>query len=69
MTLFENSHDFDLGDVNHDGALTIGDVTALINRLLSGAGGCDICCDVNGNDRIDIGDVTTLVNILLQGHH
>ncbi len=69
VTLFENSHDFDLGDVNHDGALTIGDVTALINRLLSGAGGCDICCDVNGNDRIDIGDVTTLVNILLQGHH
>jgi len=68
VTLFENSHDFDLGDVNHDGALTIGDVTELINRLLSGAGGCDICCDVNGNERIDIGDVTALVSILLQGH-
>ncbi len=67
VTLFENSHCFDLGDVNHDGAVTVADVTTLINRVLSGTGGCDICGDVNGDERIDIGDITGLINIVLRG--
>ena len=65
VTLFENGHGYDVGDVNHDGRVNIGDVTALINRLLSGTGGCDICADVNGDENINIGDVTALINYLL----
>ena len=68
VTLFENSHSFAVGDVNHDGAVTIADVTGLINRLLNQTDGCDVCCDVNGDGRIDIGDVTELIATLLRGH-
>ncbi len=53
--------------MNHDGAVTVADVTTLINRVLSGTGGCDICGDVNGDERIDIGDITGLINIVLRG--
>ena len=69
VTLFENGHGYETGDVNHDGAVTISDVTALINRLLSGEGGCDICSDVNGDGRVDISDVIALINKLLQDQH
>ena len=68
VTLFENGHNFDRGDVNHDGAVTISDVTELINRMLFGTGGCDICCDVNDDGSVTISDVTELINILLIGH-
>ena len=68
VTLFENSHNFELGDVNHDGAINIGDVTDLINRLLRHTGACDICGDVNGDNAINICDVTALINRLLSGH-
>ena len=66
VTLFQNGHDFTLGDVNHDGRLSIGDVTALIGYLLgSSEDVCDICADVNEDTFININDVTTLINILL----
>ena len=68
VTLFENGHGYDLGDVNHDGKVNISDVTDLINRLLSGNGGCDICADVNGDNAININDVTDLINLLLRAH-
>ena len=68
VTLFENGHGYDLGDVNHDGKVNISDVTDLINRLLSGNGGCDICADVNGDNAINISDVTDLINLLLRAH-
>lgn len=68
VTLFENEHTFDLGDVNHDGKVNISDVTELINRLLSGDGGCPICADVDKDGRISISDVTELINILLSHH-
>ena len=56
-----------LGDVNRDNAVTISDVTALINYLLTGdeanlnleAGDCD------GNDTLNIKDVTLIINYLL----
>lgn len=56
------------GDVNHDGDVTIADVTALVNIIL----GKDTegvydheAADVNDDDEITIADVTALVNIIL----
>lgn len=65
--LAEPEHGFDPGDVNHDGKLSIADVTLLINYLLTDdpSNVCLICCDVNGDNKIAIGDVTALINLLL----
>lgn len=58
------------GDVDNDGEVSIADVTALINALLTGnweglnAGNAD--CDQNGEAAI--ADVTTLINYLLTGN-
>ena len=55
------------GDVDNNGEVKIGDVTALINYLLSGDGSAinlqAADCDQNG--EIKIGDVTALINYLL----
>ena len=58
-----------LGDVNMDGKLSIGDVTALISYLLSGSSeGIDlVAADVNTDGKINIGDVTALISLLLSG--
>jgi len=57
------------GDVNGDGQVKIGDVTALINYLLSGdATGVNVqAADCDQNGEIKIGDVTALINYLLSG--
>ena len=55
---------FLLGDVNRDGKLSIADVTALINLLLSNAE-YDEVADVNQDGKMSIADVTALINILL----
>ena len=67
VTLFQNGHGYEPGDVNHSHTLTIADVTALINYLLShdDSGCCPICADVNGDQAVNIGDVTALINMLL----
>ena len=66
VTLFENVHGFDLGDVNHDRDVNIADVTSLIDYLLGVTGDyCDICADVNGDKAVNIADVTTLIDRLL----
>ena len=68
VTLFQNGHGFDLGDVNHDQNVNIADVTALIDYLLSSEGNvCEICADVNGDHAINIADVTALIDMLLTG--
>ena len=69
VTLFENGHGFDLGDVNHDGKVAITDVTALIDYLLNGneTNCCLICADVNQDGKIAITDVTALIELLLNG--
>ena len=56
-----------IGDVNCDGFVTISDVTALINYLLTdNADSIDIvAADVNEDTFITIADVTALVNMLL----
>lgn len=59
-------HVYDAGDVNHDGALTIKDVTALIDYLLGlEDSACPICADVNNDSSVTIKDVTALIDILL----
>ena len=60
---------FTRGDVNGDGQVKIGDVTALINYLLShDATGINLdAADTNQNGGINISDVTFLINYLLSG--
>ena len=67
VTLFENGHGFELGDVNHDGDINIKDVTDLIDYLL-GVGEipiCNVCADVFADGAVDIADVTALIDHLL----
>ena len=55
------------GDVNGDGEVNIGDVTALINIVLtSDSQFYDEAADVNGDREVNIGDVTALINIILK---
>ena len=70
VTLFENGHDYELGDVNHDGNFTIGDVTMLISYVLANGNGaaCPICADVNEDGTCNIADVTMLIAKVLRGN-
>ena len=56
-----------IGDVNGDGEVSIGDVSALIDLLLDG--GADSATvkrgDVNQDGELSIGDVSALIDILL----
>ena len=57
-----------IGDVNRDDAVTIADVTALVNLILGqdADGHYDRpAADVNGDGAITIADVTALVNLIL----
>ena len=69
VTLFENGHSFDLGDVNHDGKIAITDVAALVDYLLNGndTNFCLICADVDQDGKIAITDVTALIELMLNG--
>ena len=61
-------HGYAAGDVNHDGAVNISDVTTLINGLLRDTAQlCPVCADVNDDGAINITDVTDLINKLLRG--
>ncbi len=55
------------GDVNGDGNISIGDISVLINYLLSGdeTGVNTTAADVNCDGNISIGDVAAIINILL----
>ena len=57
-----------MGDVNHDGNITIADVTALVNIILGKDTDKDLdlkATDMNHDGQITIADVTALVNIIL----
>lgn len=58
-----------VGDVNGDGEVTIGDITALIDILLGGFANYDTRhrSDVNYDQEMTIADVTTLIDYLLGG--
>ena len=67
VTLFENTPAFQLGDVNHDGAVNIADVTRLIDYLLDSTTEiCLECADVKADGAINIADVTALIDLLLE---
>ncbi len=67
VTLFQNGHGFEPGDVNHDQKISIGDVTALIDYLLNNNNPvCTICADLNGDTNVSIADVTILIDMLLR---
>ena len=59
------------GDINHDGQVTITDVTLLVNKILNLAGDeVDLCiADMNDDGFITITDVTLLVNAILNITH
>ena len=65
VTLFDNGHGYDPGDVNHDHNLTISDATALIDLLFGFGDGCEICADVNGDGNISTSDISALIDKLL----
>ncbi len=56
-----------VGDVDGDGNVSISDVTALIDILLSG-GTAPAAADVNGDGIVSIADVTALIDMLLSGN-
>ena len=64
VTLFENGHGYERGDANHDGAINISDVTAVINAVVAGGEVCPICGDVNGDGEINVSDVTAMINLV-----
>ena len=59
------------GDNNHDGQVTITDVTILVNSILKIAiDDIDLCiADMNGDGDINITDVTLLVDTILSTSH
>ena len=66
VTLFENTPAYQLGDVNHDGAVNIADVTHLIDYLLDSTSDIYLdCADVKVDGAINIADVTALIDLLL----
>ena len=56
------------GDVDGDGKLSIADVTALIDLLLSGTPDIPAEADVDGDTHASIADVTALIDLLLSGN-
>lgn len=53
-----------IGDINHDGHLSITDITLIINDVLTGKT-VNFINDVNEDYRLSIGDVTSLIDIVL----
>ena len=69
VAISTNTLEFILGDVNQDGYVTIGDVTALIDYLLDGNDeGINLNnADMTRDGNVSIGDVTALIDYLLSG--
>ena len=66
---FEPVNTFAIGDINNDGRVNIGDVTALIQYLLSRDPSAinAVAADVNGDGATNIADATALISIVLSG--
>ena len=54
------------GDIDGDGEINVGDVTAHINKLLNAASYDDAVCDINGDGEVNVTDVTSLINMILE---
>ena len=64
--LADEGNNFMRGDVDQDGRVTISDVTALIDILLSGETAPQTA-DCNQDSSVNISDVTALIDYLLSG--
>lgn len=53
------------GDVNHDGAIDVSDVTAIISMILGNVTADLASADLDNSGTIDVTDVTTLINLIL----
>ena len=60
-----------MGDVNHDGIISVSDVTALVDYILGNDSNLFFIdeANVNGDEVISISDVTSLVDIILNGNN
>ena len=58
----------DVGDVDGDGNIAIGDVAALVDQLIAGEIDRAAYCDVNLDGKVTIADVTALIDQLLNGN-
>lgn len=68
VTLHENAHPYQLGDVNHDTFINVSDVTALIAHILgTNDAACPLCGDMDGNQTCNVADVTALISLILNG--
>ena len=68
VTLHENDHPYQVGDVNHDTFINVSDVTALIAHILgTNDAACPLCGNLDGNDAINVADVTALITFILNG--
>ena len=56
---------FELGDVNHDGAVNISDVTALIDYILGNGEIFVEQADLTQDGAVNISDVTNLIDKIL----
>lgn len=67
VTLHESQQQHQPGDVDHDGSVGIGDVSALVDLLLGNDDGscCLICADVDDDGEVGISDVSALIDLLL----
>ena len=66
VTLHENEHPYQMGDVNHDGYVNVTDVTMLIDYILGNNDtACVGCSDVDGDGLINVTDVTALIAQIL----
>ena len=65
VVLMDNGHNYQPGDVDHDGKVSIDDVTSLIDGLLGGHVTCTTCADVDADGDVSIADVTALIDKLL----
>jgi hypothetical protein len=66
VVLKGEGHGYTIGDVDHDGSITIADVTELVDCLLGIQNdACIICGDVDLDGDVTISDVTDLIDILI----
>ena len=66
---FPDPYSLQVGDVNGDGEINIGDVTALIDIILGGYANYDVLhrADANWDKETNIADVTAIIDYILGG--
>jgi len=50
-------------DINHDGAVDVGDIMVIINQMASG-GASSATADVNHDGTVDVGDIMAIINYM-----